>query len=104
MEKTQAGSRRYPRNSERAQDDRAVKWWAVDGKLLLNPGKKAVYSSILPCPRVCHRQTLMSGWVNVSTGNIVSSAMVARGMDKQPSALRYTDIHRILPMSWEWLA
>ena len=45
MEKTQAGSRRYPRNSERAQDDRAVKWRAVDGKLLLDPGKKGVYSS-----------------------------------------------------------
>jgi len=45
MEKTQAGSRRYPRNSGRAQDDRAVKWRAVDGKLLLDPGKKAVYSS-----------------------------------------------------------
>ena len=43
MEKTQAGSRRYPRNSERAQDDRAVKWRAVDGKLLLDPGKKGVY-------------------------------------------------------------
>ena len=48
MEKTQAGSRRYPRNSEHAQDDRAVKWRAVDGKLLLDPGKKAVYSSYTP--------------------------------------------------------
>ncbi len=45
MEKTQAGSRRYPRNSEHAQDDRAVKSRAVDGRLLLDPGKKAVYSS-----------------------------------------------------------
>ena len=50
MEKTQAGSRRYPRNSERAQDDRAVKWRAVDGKLLLDPGKKAVYSSRIGAP------------------------------------------------------
>ena len=45
MEKTQAGSRRYPRNSERAQDDWTVKWRTVDGKLLLDPGKKGVYSS-----------------------------------------------------------
>jgi len=45
MEKTQAGSRRYPRNSERAQDDRTVKRWTVDGKLLLDSGKKGVYSS-----------------------------------------------------------
>ena len=43
MEKTQAGSRQYPRNSERAQDDRTVKWRTVDGKLLLDPGKKGVY-------------------------------------------------------------
>ncbi len=63
MEKTQAGSRRYPRNSERAQDDRAVKWWAVDGKLLLDPGKKGVYSSythtplpypFIHAPVICH--------------------------------------------------
>ena len=48
MEKTHAGSGRYPRNSERAQDDRTVKWRTVDGKLLLDPGKKGVYSSYTP--------------------------------------------------------
>ena len=37
--------RRYPRNSGRAQNDRTVKWWAVDGKPLLDLGKKAIYSS-----------------------------------------------------------
>ncbi len=45
MEKTQAGSRRYPRHSGRTNDDRTVKRRAVDGKLLLDLGKKAVYSS-----------------------------------------------------------
>lgn len=37
--------RRYPRNSRRAQDDRTVKWWVIDGKPLLDLGKKAIYSS-----------------------------------------------------------
>jgi len=33
------------RGSERAEDERTVKWRTVDGKLLLDPGKKGVYSS-----------------------------------------------------------
>jgi hypothetical protein len=52
MEKTQAGFIRYPRNSGRAQDDRTVKWRAVDGKLLLDLGKRAVYSSRIDAPSV----------------------------------------------------
>ena len=39
--------RRYPRNSGRAQDDRTVKWWAVDGKPLLDLGKRPF---LLPIP------------------------------------------------------
>lgn len=47
MEKKQAGSRGYLRNSERTQDDRTVKWLAVDGKLPLDLDKRAFILPIL---------------------------------------------------------
>ena len=45
MEKNGQILSRYRRNSGHTQGDRTAKWRTVDGKLLLDLGKKAVYSS-----------------------------------------------------------
>ena len=52
MEKNGQISRRYTQNSGDTQDERTVKWRAVDGKLLLDLCKKAVYASYTYLPAI----------------------------------------------------
>jgi hypothetical protein len=48
MEKNGQILSRYTQNSGRTQGDRTAKWLVVDGKRLLDLGKKAIYPSYTP--------------------------------------------------------